>query len=51
MGRSLVPANRIEGIFCDPATDEICEAYIRGEIDSSEMMARLKAWVSAQVKR
>ena len=35
--------NRIEGIVREPATDEIFEAHIRGEIDSSEMMARLKA--------
>jgi hypothetical protein len=35
--------NRLEGIFRDPATDEIFEAHIRGEIDTSEMLARLKA--------
>jgi len=35
--------NRLEGIFREPATDAIFEAHIRGEIDSSEMMARLKA--------
>ncbi|HJU19695.1 MAG TPA: hypothetical protein VJ770_24845 [Stellaceae bacterium] len=35
--------NRLEGVFREPATNEIFEAHIRGEIDASEMMARLKA--------
>jgi len=35
--------NRLEGIFREPATDAIFEAHIRGDINSSEMMARLKA--------
>jgi hypothetical protein len=35
--------NRLEGVFRGPATDAIFEAHIRGEIDSTELAARLKA--------
>ncbi len=35
--------NRLEGVFREPATDEIFDAHIRGDISTSEMMARLKA--------
>ena len=35
--------NRIEGIFRDPASDEIFEAHIRGEIDAADLVPRLKA--------
>jgi Antitoxin VbhA len=35
--------NRLEGIVREPATDEIFEAHIRGEITSAELTARLKA--------
>ena len=30
--------NRIEGIFRDAATDEICEAFIRGEIEAGDLV-------------
>jgi hypothetical protein len=35
--------NRIEGIEHDPATDPIFDAYVRGEIEATEMIPRLKA--------
>jgi hypothetical protein len=35
--------NRIEGITRDPATDEIFNAYIRGEIDATDIVPRLRA--------
>jgi Antitoxin VbhA len=35
--------NRLEGIFREPATDAIFEKHVRGEINSSEMMAQLRA--------
>jgi hypothetical protein len=35
--------NRLEGIFREPATDAVFEAHILGKINSSEMMAQLKA--------
>lgn len=35
--------NRLEGIYREAATDAVFEAHIRGEIDSTELAARLKA--------
>ena len=35
--------NRIEGIFRDPASDAVFEAFVRGEIDVTEIVPRLKA--------
>jgi hypothetical protein len=35
--------NRIEGIFRDPASDEIFEAFIRGDIELTDLVPRLKA--------
>jgi hypothetical protein len=35
--------NRIEGIFCSPESDQVFEAYIRGEIESDEIWARVQA--------
>jgi hypothetical protein len=35
--------NRIEGIFCSPESDQVFEAYIRGEIESDEIWARVRA--------
>lgn len=35
--------NRLEGIFRDPATDEIFEASVRGEIEITDVVPRLKA--------
>jgi hypothetical protein len=35
--------NRIEGIIRDSASDAIFEAFIRGEIDVTEMVPRFKA--------
>ena len=37
--------NRIEGIPHDPATDPILEAWIVGEIDMEEAIARIKAFL------
>lgn len=41
--RQALACNRIEGIEHDPATDPIFEAWIVGEIDSEEAIARIKA--------
>jgi hypothetical protein len=41
--RQALACNRIEGIAHDPATDPIFEAWIVGEIDSDELIARIKA--------
>ena len=35
--------NRIEGIFRDRESDAVFEAYIRGDIDATEIVPRLKA--------
>jgi hypothetical protein len=35
--------NRIEGIFRDSASDEIFDAFIRGDIEVTEMVPLLKA--------
>jgi hypothetical protein len=35
--------NRLEGIFRDPESDAIFEAYIRGEIEVTDIVPRLKA--------
>jgi hypothetical protein len=35
--------NRIEGIFRDPESDAIFDAYRRGEIEAAEIITRLKA--------
>jgi hypothetical protein len=35
--------NRIEGIFRDPESDVIFDAYVRGEIEATEIITRLKA--------
>jgi Antitoxin VbhA len=41
--RQALACDRIEGIPHDPATDPIFEAWIVGEIDSDEAIARIKA--------
>jgi len=35
--------NRIEGLIRTPETDAVFEAYVRGEIDASELIPRIKA--------
>lgn len=35
--------NRIEGLVRTPETDAIFEAYVRGEIEASELVPRIKA--------
>jgi predicted methyltransferase MtxX (methanogen marker protein 4) len=35
--------NRLEGIFRDPSTDVVVDAYVRGEISAIEMLPRLRA--------
>jgi hypothetical protein len=35
--------NRIEGIYRSPDTDAIFEALVRGEIDTKQALARIKA--------
>jgi hypothetical protein len=40
--RQAKACNRIEGIPHDPTTDPIFEAWILGEIDSEELIARIK---------
>jgi hypothetical protein len=41
--RQAIACNRIEGIPHDPSFDPIFEAWIVGEIDSDEAIARTKA--------
>jgi hypothetical protein len=41
--RQALASNRIEGIPHDPSFDPIFEAWIVGEIDSDEALARIKA--------
>lgn len=43
--RQALACNRIEGIAHDPGTDPIFEAWILGEIDSEELLARIKAYL------
>jgi hypothetical protein len=35
--------NRLEGVYRDPATNEIFDAYVRGDIAATEMIPLLKA--------
>jgi hypothetical protein len=35
--------NRLEGIARNPATDKIFNAYVRGEIDATDIVLRLRA--------
>jgi hypothetical protein len=35
--------NRIEGIYRGPETEEIVEAFVRGEIEVTDMIGRFKA--------
>jgi Antitoxin VbhA len=35
--------NRIEGIDRDPASDPVFEAFVRGDIEVTEIVPRLKA--------
>jgi len=35
--------NRLEGVYHDPATDEIFEAYVSGDIAATDMIPLLKA--------
>jgi len=41
--RQADASNRIEGIYREPESDPIFDAYIRGEIDATEIIPRLKA--------
>ena len=41
--RQADASNRIEGIFRDPESDAVFEAHIRGDIDVTEIVPRLKA--------
>jgi len=35
--------NRLEGIFRGPETDEIVEAFVRGDIDATDLVPLFKA--------
>ena len=35
--------NRIEGIYRDSKSDAVFDAYVRGEIEATEIVTRLKA--------
>ncbi|MSP02820.1 MAG: hypothetical protein EXR07_17505 [Acetobacteraceae bacterium] len=35
--------NRIEGIYRDAASDAVFDAYVRGDIEATEVIPRLKA--------
>jgi hypothetical protein len=41
--RQADASNRIEGIYRRPETDVVFEAYIRGDIEVTEISPRLKA--------
>jgi hypothetical protein len=41
--RQALACDRIEGFAHDPATDPIFEAWIVGEIDIDDVIARIKA--------
>lgn len=41
--RSADANNRIEGIVRDPDSDAVFDAYVRGEIEATEIISRLKA--------
>jgi hypothetical protein len=47
--RQALASNRIEGIKHDPATDPIFEAWILGEIDVDEVLARIKAYLHIDI--
>jgi hypothetical protein len=36
--RAAIADNRLEGIATDDATLELCEAYIRGEIEAADLL-------------
>jgi hypothetical protein len=40
--------NRIEGISRDPASDPVFEAFVRGEIDVTAIVPRLKEQLGAR---
>ena len=40
--------NRLEGIFRDSESDAVFEAYVRGEIEATEIVARLNALPDVQ---
>jgi len=35
--------NRIEGVFREPETDAIFDAFVRGDIEATDIVPRLKA--------
>jgi hypothetical protein len=35
--------NRIEGVFRDPATNELVEAFVRGDIEATDLVPLFKA--------
>jgi hypothetical protein len=41
--RKAAASNRIEGIYRDPATDNVFESYIRGDIDVMDIGPLLQA--------
>ena len=41
--RQADASNRLEGVFRDPASDAIFEAYVRGEIEATDILPRLNA--------
>jgi len=40
--------NRLEGIFRDSESDAVFDAYIRGEIEATEIVSRLSALPDVQ---
>ena len=40
--------NRLEGVFRDPASDAVFDAFVRGEIDVTEIVPHLKAQLSTR---
>jgi len=43
--RAADASNRLEGVFRDPATDEIVESFVRGDIELHELLPMLRTTV------
>ena len=41
--RQADATNRLEGIYRDPASDAVFDAYVRGDIEATDIAPRLKA--------
>jgi hypothetical protein len=46
--RQADASNRIEGLYRGPETDAIFEAFVRGDIEATDMVPRLRAQLGLQ---